>query len=155
MSDQAQPDSLATVRGWLIEDGWSPETLKDGRTLSITYAGTNAEIFVYVYIPETLDVLVAYGACPFTIPEDTIETARDLAARVNYGMLVGCLELSVDDGDVRFRSSLDFRGITLTHEMFRNVLLPAAWGMDRYIPALRRLVVEQKSALEVLNGDSN
>jgi hypothetical protein len=155
MSEHDQRDWLATLRAWLIEDGWTPEPLKDGRTLGFVFAGDNAEIFVYVHVPAALDVLVVYGACPFTIPDDTLAAAEELVTRLNYGMLVGCLELSLEDGDLRFKSSLDFRGTGLTHEMFRNVLLPAAWSMDRYVPVLRRLVVEQKSALEVLGGNDN
>jgi hypothetical protein len=150
MADQSKVDHLEIVRGWLADDGWSPELLNDGRTFSVLFAGTNSEIYVYVWLPDTIDVVVAYAACPFDIPADTIEAAKEFVARVNYGRMVGCMELSVEDGDVRFRSSLDFRGIELTQPLFRNVLLPAAYGMDHYIPALRRLVVEQKSALEVL-----
>jgi hypothetical protein len=60
------------------------------------------------------------------------------------------MELNVEDGDLRFRSGLDFRGISLTPDLFRNVLRPSPYGMDRYLPAIRALVIEQKSAVEAL-----
>ena len=150
MTDEAQLDALGSVREWLIEDGWTPELLPDGRTFSFVYDGKNSELFVYVYIPTAIDILVVYCGCPFDIPDDTMDAAREFVARANYGMLVGCMELNVEDGDLRFRSGLDFRGISLTPDLFRNVLRPSPYGMDRYLPAIRALVIEQKSAVEAL-----
>jgi len=150
MVDQAPVDAFAAVRGWLIEEGYPPELLPDGRTLSFVFDGQNSDLYVYVYVPETIDVVVVYCSCPFDIPQNTIEAAKEFVARVNYTMLVGSLDLNVDDGDLRFRCSVDFRGVGLTQDLFRNVRNPPAFGMDRYLPAIRALVIEQRSPLEAL-----
>jgi hypothetical protein len=41
-----------------------------------------------------------------------------------------------DDGEVRYKSSLDFEGVALTPELIRNALTPAVQMMVCYLPGL-------------------
>ena len=40
------------------------------------------------------------------------------------------------DGEVRYKSSLDFEGERLTGRLIRNTLYPAIYTMEEYLPGL-------------------
>ena len=42
----------------------------------------------------------------------------------------------VTDGEVRYKSSIDFEGAELTPSLIRNTIYPAVQTMDRYLPGI-------------------
>jgi hypothetical protein len=75
-------------------------------------------------------------AAPVKAPEDRRAEVGELACRVNYNRRVGCLEMDMSDGEVRFRAGIDVEGGELTETMIRNLIGSAYCGMDRYMPTL-------------------
>jgi hypothetical protein len=141
------------LRRALDEDGWSMEMLADGRTVRGVFDGRHSLFWVYATIPADLDVLVCHGRCPFDVPPELRPAAAELVARLNLGFRVGNLELDLDNGELRFKSSLHFRGVRLDKVLILNVLLPCAYQLDRVLPALDILArgASVYSALAVLD----
>ena len=79
-----------------------------------------------------------FAAPPPPVVEDRSAVAEYLT-RANYGLRIGNFELDYADGEVRYKSSLDFEGQTLTAELIRNAIYPAVHTMDRYLPGLLRV----------------
>jgi len=74
----------------------------------------------------------------------------EFLTRANYGMRIGNFELDFSDGEVRYKSSLDFEGVGLEPIMIRNAIYPAVQTMDRYFPGLIAVVAGAKSAAEAV-----
>ena len=70
--------------------------------------------------------------------------------RANYGLRIGNFELDFDDGEVRYKSSLDFESVELTPGLIRNTIYPAVQTMDRYLPGVLSVVFGGKSAEEAI-----
>jgi hypothetical protein len=51
-------------------------------------------------------------------------------------MRVGNFELDYEDGEVRFKTSLDVENVELSHDLVSNHVYANVWTMDRYLPAL-------------------
>jgi hypothetical protein len=50
-----------------------------------------------------------YSVLPEHVPEERREAVAILLARINYGLILGAFAIDLDDGEVRFRASIDFR----------------------------------------------
>jgi hypothetical protein len=74
----------------------------------------------------------------------------EFITRANYGLRIGNFELDFDDGEVRYKSSLDFEGLALTPELIRNTIYPAVQTIDRYLPGLMSVFYASKSPAEAI-----
>lgn len=93
--------------------------------------------------------LAVYCACALTVPPTRRAAVMELITRANYGLRLGCFELDLDDGEVRFRASIDFEGTEPAPTLARSLLYTAVATMGRYAPALVDVIdgADAKSAL--------
>jgi hypothetical protein len=63
---------------------------------------------------------------------------------------IGNFEMDYSDGEVRYKSSLDFEGEPLTTPLIKNAIYPAVQTMDRYLPGLMSVVYGDKSPSEAI-----
>ena len=150
-----EPDSFDLLQRVLAEDGGETDLLDDQRTLRGVFEGLHGRFWTYARIPRELDLLLCYSRCPFDSPPELVPLAAELVARLNFGLRVGNLEIEMDTGEIRFKSSLDFRNVPLSEALIMNVFLPCAYALDRFLPALEALIIEGASvegALARLDG---
>ena len=57
-------------------------------------------------------------------------------------MYIGNFEIDYKDGTVRFKTSIDVEGGTLTKTMIKNLLYMNVYTFDKYLPGLKA-VAEQ------------
>ena len=65
---------------------------------------------------------------------------------------MGNFELDMDDGSVRFKSSVDYENVGLTQELVRNTFAPAAFTMDRYLEGLLAVMYGSKQPADVIEA---
>jgi hypothetical protein len=74
----------------------------------------------------------------------------EFITRANYGLRIGNFELDFRDGEVRYKSSLDFEGETLTPGLVKFAIYPAVQTMDRYLPGLMGVIYGHKPRAEAI-----
>jgi len=84
------------------------------------------------------------------VAEETRVAVAEYITRANFGLRIGNLELDLDDGEVRYKSSVDFEGGELTRWLMRNAIYSAVQTMDRYLGGLLSVMYGGKSALEAV-----
>jgi hypothetical protein len=70
--------------------------------------------------------------------------------RANYGLRIGNFEMDYSDGEVRYKSSLDFEGEPLTPKLIKNAMYPAVHTMDLYLPGLLGVMYGNKTPAEAI-----
>jgi hypothetical protein len=70
--------------------------------------------------------------------------------RANYGMIVGNFEIDLDDGEVRYKTSVDVEGVTATRQLIQNLVAPNVITMDRYLPGLLSVAFGGKHPAEAI-----
>ena len=143
-------DALTQVGALLAKQGRDAEFLEEERTYRMDFGGPNGDFLVYVRVPADVDLLLCYSAYLSDVPVERRVAATELVTRLNYGLRLGNFELSLEDGELRFKSSLDLRGIELTDRLLSNVLMACVNGMSRYLPSIRAFVEEGRSATEAI-----
>jgi hypothetical protein len=60
----------------------------------------------------------------------------EFITRANYGINIGDFEMDLDDGEIRFKISMDVEAGVLSNIMVRNMMVAAYTTVDRFFPGL-------------------
>ena len=142
--------AFAVLRDFLESDGWHPQYVDEGDYFRMGFRGRNGEYRLVARVRGDFDQLVIYVFAPVAVGEERRHAVAEFIARANYGMRIGNFELDFADGEIRYKSSLDFEGVGLAPVMVKNAIYPAAQTMDRYFPGLISVVAGAKSPLDAV-----
>ena len=76
-----------------------------------------------------------YCIVPLRVPEAQRPMIAELLARINYGLNIGNFELDMNDGEIRYKTSIDVEGGELTSRMAETVIAINISTTDRYFPS--------------------
>ena len=127
------------IEQFLDIDGWSPQPIDGMTAFSCRFYGTNGEYRVVAHVNIELEQLYCYACSPTMVPESRRREVAEYLTRANYGLRIGNFEMDLRDGEVRYKSSVDFEGVGLSHQLIRTTLYPAVGTFDRYYPGLLRV----------------
>ena len=91
-----------------------------------------------------------YTVAPVKVPEEVRSDVAEYLTRANYGLRIGNFELDYRDGEVRYKTSLDFEGAELLPPLIRNTVYPSVNTMDRYMPGLMSVIYGGKTPFEAI-----
>jgi hypothetical protein len=109
-------------------------------TLSTPVEGANGTWVAFTNVREEQRQLLVHSVFPEDVPEDRRTEMALFVTRANFGMVIGCFELDLDDGELRFKTSIDVDGAELTDPLIDHVMLANASMMDRYVPGIRSVL---------------
>jgi len=73
-------------------------------------------------IQERNKLLAVYGILPFLIPESHQSAAMLLMTQINYDMVIGNLEMDVNDGEIRYKNAIDIEAVGLDDDILEHLL---------------------------------
>ena len=135
---------------WLEKDGWHPQRNDEKYLYRTLFEGTNGELRCYAQVRVDLEQFVFYAVAPVKVPENQRIAVAEFLTRANYGMRIGNFELDFSDGEVRYKSALDFEGETLSDNLLKNSIYPAVQVADRYMPGLMAVAFGGKQPSEAI-----
>lgn len=124
---------------YLDGDEWFPRRIEGKYAYSMSYSGKNGDLRCYAIVRVDLEEFLFYAVAPVKVPEEVRQAVAEYLTRANYGLRIGNFELDYSDGEVRYKSSVDFEGQELTSDLIRNAIYPAVHTMDRYLTGLLRV----------------
>lgn len=148
-------EAFDTLGSFLEEDGWHPQRIEEQYIYRMGFEGQSGRMPCIAQIVVKLEVFQFYVYAPVKIPEENRPAAAEFITRANYGMRIGNFEMDFRDGEVRYKSSLDFEGSSLTPTMIRNAIYPAVQTIDRYLPGLMEVIyagVSPEDAIAKIEG---
>jgi hypothetical protein len=138
------------VGRFLEEDGWHPQRVGDSFVYRVYFAGQNGELACFAQVRVELEQFLFYVVMPVRAPEERRNEMAEFVTRANYGLRIGNFEMDYEDGEVRYKASLDFEGEALTDNLLRGVIYPAVQTMDRYLPGLLTVIYGSKTPEEAV-----
>ncbi|MBN1202725.1 MAG: YbjN domain-containing protein [Anaerolineae bacterium] len=142
--------AFETLREFLTQDEWHPQQIEGKHVYRMLFVGKNADLRCYAQIIVHMEQLLFYAVAPTRVPEEVRPAVAEFLSRANYGMHIGNFELDYSDGEVRYKSSLDFEGEALTPNLIRHAIYPAVLIMDRYLPGLMSVVYGGRTPFEAI-----
>jgi len=142
--------AFETLGQYLEEDGWYPQQLEDKTIYRVGFSGKNGQLNCFAQIRVDLEQFLFYAIAPVKVPEEQRMAVAEFITRANYGLRIGNLEMDFNDGEIRYKSSLDFECETLTPQLIKLAIYPAVQTLDRYMPGLMAVIYGGKSAAEAV-----
>jgi hypothetical protein len=143
--------ALRTVKSVLAKVGWEPEETETEGVLRVDLSVDK------IPISEALaDVRIDYERFLYYLnfreraPATHRKQTMEFVTRVNFDLVIGNFELNLDDGSVRFKSSIDFTGAELTATLIRDAIKSAMDAVEQYADALVEVMRGEKRAVRAL-----
>jgi len=124
---------------FLIDDGWYPTAIDGTTAYRSGFNGDSGKFRIIAHVNVELEQMYLYVIAEVNVPDAERVAVAEFITRANYGMRIGNFELDFTDGEVRYKSSIDFEGQPLTPRLINNAIYPAVTTMDRYFPSLMKV----------------
>jgi len=135
---------------FMDQEEWKYEIVEGETVLRFYFKGSAGRLLCYADVEEDKDWLIFYSYLPVNVPGEKIASASEFFARANRGMRIGNFELDVDDGEIRYKTSIDVEGGDLTHKMMDNLLRANLSTMNRYFNGVMQLIYSNRSATDLI-----
>ncbi len=148
----------AALVSFLTEQGLVFTEEPEEQRVRFEYATEDAAWSSFAVAFEEAQQVALYGVLPFAVGPERRADALELITRINYGQVIGNFEMDLDDGELRFKTSLDFDGAELTLELLRQLFAANVAVMSHYLPAILAVVLRSRdaqSALAALDGEAS
>lgn len=138
---------------FLQAEGLEPETLPPSQltiedstalyedpthALRLPMRGKNGEWLCLLRVFEQTERIVVYSIFPRSVASDQRARLALMLTRINYGLVLGNFEMDLDDGEIRYKTSLDVEGLALSQLVIRNLVYGNFYSMDLYYQALHQ-----------------
>lgn len=145
--DEPNAALFPTVTHFFEQEDWPFVKIAETTALRLNFRGDNGQWSCYTKVNEDQQTFLFYSICPIPAPEETHPAIAEFITRANYGLILGNFELDYTDGEIRYKTSLDTEGDTLTTCLIQNLVYTNVMMMDRYLPGLLS-VLEQGATPE-------
>lgn len=137
---------------FMEEEDWKYEILEGETVLRFNFKGRSGRLLCYADVEEEKGWLIFYSYLPVNAPPDKMQTIAEFITRANRGMRIGNFELDYEDGEIRYKTSIDIEGGELTNKMIHNLLQANLSTMDRYFPGIMELIyVDDKEPKDIIS----
>jgi hypothetical protein len=139
-----------------FEEDWF-FTQNDKETfLKLSYEGKAGEWNYFAQALEEQEQLVIYSVYPALAAAEQRQAIAEFITRLNYGLVMGNFEMAFNDGEIRFKTSLDAKKTELTDDLIKPVVYFNVAQMDRYFPVLAAVLEHHatpQQAFELIERD--
>ncbi len=134
---------------WLEDDDWHPVPIDGMLAYRTGFAGDNARVVCIAEVRAQQQFLF-YALVPNKVPEERRLPVSEALTRANWGLRIGNFEFDFGDGEIRYKSSVDFEGELLSPALIRNAIYPAVATLDHYLPAIMAVAYGGKDPAEAI-----
>ena len=142
--------AFAAVGEFMEQDGWHPQAIEENYVYRAYFMGANGQVDCYAQVRIDLEQFLFYVVMPMRAPQQVRPAVAEFLTRANYGLRIGNFEMDYDDGEIRYKSSIDFEGTTLSPVLIRNTMYPGVQTMDRYLPGILSVIYGGKTPEEAV-----
>ena len=135
---------------YMEEEDWKYEILEGETIIRFHFKGTAGRLLCYGEVDEEKYWLIFYSYMPVNVPPEKMIDAAEFVARANRGMRIGNFELDYDDGEMRYKTSLDVEGGELSGKMIDNLLRANLSTINRYFTGLMELIYSDRLVIDLI-----
>jgi len=120
---------------FLQDDEWKFSVDEEERiTMGLT--GKHASYRILIRFRPDKDIIIVRVYYPVRVPEDKRRDICETITRANYGLMLGCFEMDMSDGELLYRTAMPVDDAPLYREQLKTILYTACGTADRYYPAI-------------------
>jgi hypothetical protein len=143
---------LDIFEAFFIAEDWDYQRIERREILRLGFTGDHGNWTCFAQSREDQRQVVFYSICPLRVPEAKRAALAEYLTRANYGLIVGNFELDYDDGEIRFKTSLDVEDAELTSALLSHIVYANVTNMDRYLPGIVAVLAGSQTPLEAVSS---
>jgi hypothetical protein len=143
-------EMLDMVVQFFQEDGWPFTPIEGQPILRTGFQGQSGQFGCFAQAREPQSQLIVYSICPVNVPEDRRLALAEFLTRANYGLFIGNFEMDWEDGEIRYKTSIDVEGDRLSSVLVGNLVYTSVLMMDRYLPGIMRVIYGNITPVEAV-----
>ncbi len=120
-------------------------------TVSFTHVGEQRSWEVFCRSRHPVPQVMVYSLHPWVVPEDRRLAMMELLIRANYGLVIGNFEMDPDDGELRFKTSIDVGSDRLSSELLARLVQHNLDAFEQYLPAVEAVIAGGDDLLRLLD----
>ena len=130
------------IANFFKEDEWEFSQLEGQPILQMGFTGDNGNCMCQAQAVENEEAaqFLFYSVCPVKVPEDRLLAVAQFLTRANYGIVIGNFELDLDDGEIRYKTSIDVKDDRLSSALCKQLVYTNLVMMDRYLPGIMAVI---------------
>lgn len=118
------------------EDNWKYRQLEGKTILQMGFQGENGSWVCFAQAKDDVDRMLFYSRLETNVPANKRAAVAEFLTRANYGLAIGNFELDFNDGEVRYKTSIDVEGGQLTTGMVKTLVYVNVIMMNKYMPGI-------------------
>jgi hypothetical protein len=148
---EAKP--VAAVKAFMRDAKWQPEVVEEAEDYcayrvqfgnDVPVVGCLIEVFV------DQEQLVTYLLYSPNAPGPRLAAVAEFVNRANYGMKIGNFEIDLDNGSVRYKSSMCFAGAELTKVLVYDTIMVALASAQPYSAAYLSVIQNDRAPQDAI-----
>jgi len=138
------------VVGFFAKQGWSFVQLEGRSVLQMKVVDGDEEWLSYAETREDRQQFIFYSVCPVTPPIETRPAMAEYVTRANFGLAIGNFEMDYADGELRFKTSIEVDGQSLTPALLRPLVEHNVRAVRQYLPGMVALIGGESTPAEAV-----
>lgn len=126
---------LESTKSVLQHQEWQFQTLENA-TLRVDVDGSVASWIMLLQCLEEVEQIIMYSICSNHPSKNKIAVIQEFLTRANFGLRIGNFEFDLDDGEIRFKTSIQFAGTIDVEPMIERCLRINIMTMEQYLPGI-------------------
>jgi hypothetical protein len=122
------------------EDGWPFVQIEGEPLLQMVFQGDNGKWTCYAKARDDQKQFVFYSVCPVNTPDSKRLAVAEFLTRANSGMIIGNFEMDFEDGEIRYKTSIDFEDESLSCALIKRLVYANVMMMDAYLPGMMSVI---------------
>ena len=139
-----------TVKNYFRVQGWPINQHPEKPILRIEYEGDHGRWFCYARINERSNQFIFLSIASVKVPEDRRKEMAEYLTRANFGLNIGNFEMDFDDGEVRYKTSIDYTYQSLTSELIDPLIKANFVAMNDYLLGIESVIAGDTTAQEAI-----
>jgi hypothetical protein len=132
-SDNSKIDLKAQVASFLIAEGYVFSQDEDGSAFWLKIQGINGEWICHINVRQQENQVLIYSILPKPVSKKQDLNVFQFICELNYGLAIGNFELATEDGEILFKTSIDFEGSNFEVSLFKQLLTMNLQTVDHYL----------------------
>ncbi len=122
------------------EDGWPFVQIEGEPLLQMVFQGENGKWTCYAKARDDPEQFVFYSVCPVNTPDSKRLAVAEFLTRANSGMIIGNFEMDFEDGEIRYKTSIDVEDDSLSCALIKRLVYANVMMMDAYLPGMMSVI---------------
>jgi hypothetical protein len=122
------------------EDGWPFVQIEGEPLLQMVFQGENGKWTCYAKARDDQEQFVFYSVCPVNTPDSKRLAVAEFLTRANSGMIIGNFEMDFEDGEIRYKTSIDVEDDSLSCALIKRLVYANVMMMDAYLPGIMSVI---------------